>query len=39
VASKEEVAEVAWCDRITLSTYVPYPLYGPIQGYLDDNLR
>jgi hypothetical protein len=27
VASKEEVAEVAWCDRITLSAYVPYPLY------------
>jgi 8-oxo-dGTP diphosphatase len=38
-ASTEEVAEVAWCDRITLSAYVPYPIYGPVQGYLDGNLR
>jgi 8-oxo-dGTP diphosphatase len=37
VASEGEVAEVAWCDR--LSTYVPYPLYGPVQEYLDGNLR
>ena len=39
VASTDEVAEVAWCDRITLSAYVPYPIYGPVQGYLDGNLR
>ena len=38
VASAEEVAEVAWCDRVTLSTYVPYPLYVPVQRYLDDAL-
>jgi 8-oxo-dGTP diphosphatase len=39
VASTDEVAEVAWCDRLSLSTYVPYPLYGPVQEYLDGNLR
>jgi 8-oxo-dGTP diphosphatase len=39
VASKEEVAEVAWCDRIALSICVPYPIYAPVQGYLHDNLR
>ena len=39
VASNEEIAEVTWCDRATLSTYVPYPLYGPVQRYLDNRLR
>lgn len=38
-ASKEEVAEVAWCDHITLSAYIPYPLYSPVQRYLDNSLR
>ena len=38
VASKEEIAEVAWCYRATLSAYLPYPLYGPVQEYLDNRL-
>jgi 8-oxo-dGTP diphosphatase len=39
VADADEIAEVAWCDRVTLIAYVPYPLYGPVQAYLDDGLR
>jgi 8-oxo-dGTP diphosphatase len=39
VADNDEIAEVAWCDRTVLRAYVPYPLYGPVQAFLDDNLR
>ena len=39
VADEEELAEVAWCDRATLTAYVPYPFYGPVQEHLDANLR
>jgi 8-oxo-dGTP diphosphatase len=39
VADAEELAEVAWCDRATLATNVPYPLFGPVQDHLDANLR
>ena len=39
VADEEELAEVAWCDRATLTAYVPYPFYGPVQDHLDANLR
>jgi 8-oxo-dGTP diphosphatase len=39
VGDEEELAEVAWCDRATLSTYVPYPFFGPVQDHLDANLR
>jgi 8-oxo-dGTP diphosphatase len=39
VADEDEIAEVAWCDCTTLTDYVPYPLAGPVQAYLDDNLR
>jgi 8-oxo-dGTP diphosphatase len=39
VADKEELAEVAWCDRVTLTAYVPYPFFGPVQEHLDANLR
>jgi 8-oxo-dGTP pyrophosphatase MutT (NUDIX family) len=39
VADQEELAEVAWCDRATLTANVPYPIYGPVQDYLDANLR
>lgn len=35
VAADEEVAAVAWCDRAALADYVPYPIYGPVQAYLD----
>ena len=35
----EEIAEVAWCDRAALATYVPYPLHGPVQEYLAATLR
>jgi 8-oxo-dGTP diphosphatase len=39
VADEEEITEVAWCDRAALAAYVQYPLYGPVQAYLDGNLR
>jgi 8-oxo-dGTP pyrophosphatase MutT (NUDIX family) len=39
VADDEELAEVAWCDRATLTEYVPYLFFGPVQEYLDAALR
>jgi 8-oxo-dGTP diphosphatase len=39
VADKEELAEVAWCDRATLTAHVPYPFFGPVQEYLDAKVR
>jgi mutator protein MutT len=39
VADAEELAEVAWCDRATLTAHVPEPLHGPVQAYLDTHLR
>ncbi|PRY17011.1 NUDIX hydrolase [Pseudosporangium ferrugineum] len=39
VADEEELAEVAWCDRATLTAYVPYPFFAPVQEHLDANLR
>lgn len=39
VADKEELAEVAWCNRATLTDHVPYPFFGPVQEHLDANLR
>jgi 8-oxo-dGTP diphosphatase len=39
VADEEELVEVAWCDRATLTAYVPYPFFGPVQEHLDANLR
>ena len=39
VADEDELAEVAWCDRATLTDYVPYPFFGPVQDHLDANLR
>jgi 8-oxo-dGTP diphosphatase len=39
VASREEVAEVLWCDRDSLAVLVPYPIYAPVQRYLDGRLR
>ena len=39
VADAEELAEVAWCDRATLASYVPYPFFGPVQDHLDASLR
>lgn len=35
VADDEELAELAWCDRATLTEYVPYPFYAPVQEYFD----
>ena len=37
-AADDEIAEVAWCDRAALATHIPYPLYGPVQQYLNDDL-
>lgn len=38
-ASREEVAEVVWCDRESLVALIPYPIYEPVRRYLDDRLR
>jgi 8-oxo-dGTP diphosphatase len=38
VADEEELAEVEWCDRAKLSSYVPYPFFGPVQDYFDTRL-
>jgi 8-oxo-dGTP diphosphatase len=37
-AAEREVAEVVWCDRATLASYVPDPLFQPVQQYLDTTL-
>ena len=39
VADDDELAEVAWCDRATLTAHVPYPFFGPVQDHLDANVR
>lgn len=38
VADEDELAEVEWCDRGKLVEHVPYPLFGPVQEYVDANL-
>ena len=35
VGDEEELAEVSWSDRATLTQRVPYPFYGPVQDHLD----
>jgi 8-oxo-dGTP diphosphatase len=39
VGDEDEVAEVAWCDRATLTDHVPYPLFGPVQEHLNGLLH
>lgn len=39
VAATNEIADVAWCDRAMLAAYVPYPIFGPAQEYLDGKIR
>ena len=39
VMSEREIAEVVWSDHAAVATYIPYPLYGPVQEYLDDILQ
>jgi 8-oxo-dGTP diphosphatase len=34
-AAEDEIAEVAWCDRVMLTEYVPHLMFGPVQEYLD----
>ena len=38
VADEEELAEVEWCDRAKLTSYVPYPFFGPVEEYFDATL-
>ncbi|WP_328604960.1 MULTISPECIES: NUDIX hydrolase [unclassified Amycolatopsis] len=38
VVDDDELAEFAWSDSATLTDYVPYPFYGPVQEYLNENL-
>jgi 8-oxo-dGTP diphosphatase len=38
VADEDELAEVEWCDRAKLASYVPYPFFGPVQDYFDARL-
>jgi 8-oxo-dGTP diphosphatase len=35
VADEDELDAVDWCDRAKLTEYVPYPLFEPVQDYLD----
>lgn len=35
IADEDELAEVTWCDRAKLSECVPYPLFEPVQEYID----
>ena len=39
MAATDEIVDVAWCDRATLATYVPYPIFAPAQEYLDGKIR
>lgn len=38
VADTEELDEVAWCTKEMVTQLVPYPLFGPVQTYLDELL-
>lgn len=38
VADEEELAEVEWCNRRKSAEYVPHPLFGPVQDYLEASL-
>ena len=38
VADTDDLVEVEWCDRATLTRYVPFPFYGPVQDYFDQIL-
>jgi 8-oxo-dGTP diphosphatase len=38
VADEDELAEVDWCDRAKLSSYVPYPFFGPVEDYFKARL-
>lgn len=39
VADVDELAEVAWCDRVGVAERVPFPFYPAVQEYLDEVLR
>ncbi|MBB5866817.1 8-oxo-dGTP diphosphatase [Allocatelliglobosispora scoriae] len=39
VADEEELDAVAWCTTALLTEYVPYPLFEPVQRYLDSALK
>jgi 8-oxo-dGTP diphosphatase len=35
VADPDELDRVEWCDRAKVAEYVPFPLFEPVQDYLD----
>jgi 8-oxo-dGTP diphosphatase len=37
-AAEDEVAEVAWCDREAVASYVSFPFHGRVGEYLDSVL-
>ncbi|MQA84387.1 MAG: NUDIX domain-containing protein [Streptosporangiales bacterium] len=37
-ADTDEIAQVAWCDRVTLEKRVTHALFEPVQEYLDATL-
>jgi 8-oxo-dGTP diphosphatase len=39
IASKREVAEIAWCDRELLARYVPRGVFPVVQEYLDHSMK
>jgi 8-oxo-dGTP diphosphatase len=38
VANADELAEVEWCTRARVAELVPFPLFEPVQEYLDATL-
>ncbi|MDX8032962.1 NUDIX hydrolase [Lentzea sp. BCCO 10_0856] len=38
VVDDEELDSLAWVKHSDLTTYVPYPFFGPVQNYLDEAL-
>jgi 8-oxo-dGTP diphosphatase len=38
VVDDEELDDLAWADQRTISEYVPYGFYGPVQEYLNATL-
>jgi 8-oxo-dGTP diphosphatase len=39
VVDNEELTEIAWAKQDTLSGYVPYGFYAPVQKHLDQALH
>lgn len=38
VVDADELDAIEWCDQATLTAKVPYPLFEPVQAYLDGGI-